>query len=415
MNIRRVVITGLGVVAPNGIGKDEVWKNSVAGKNCIERITKFDVEKFPVKMAGEIKNFVATDFIAARQAHKFDVFTKYAVAASDLAIKDSNIELDNVDKNRFGTYIGNCFGGWTFNDPELRRLHTEGVEEFSPFVGTAWFAAAPQGEITIKNKIKGHSKTIDSGRASGLTAIGYGARTIADGRADLILAGATEAMLTPFTFAAICTEGIEEPAHRISEAGIYKSFDGQRDGWIPGEGAAILLLEEYEHAKKRNAKIYGEIKGFSDITGACHPRFLAEDELGLDYTMSEALDDAELTEYDIDLIMADGLGTMQGDLNEYQAIKKSMSNVYSKIPITVPKTMTGNLYGAAGALDAFWATMSIDKNMVLPTINGNAIDPNFDVNVVDKTMENIKIDNVMVNGRGNGGISVSLVIGAVNN
>jgi 3-oxoacyl-[acyl-carrier-protein] synthase II len=413
--MRRVVITGLGVIAPNGIGKDEVWKNSVEGKNCIDQITKFDTEKFPVKMAGEIRNFVDTDFIPARQAHKFDSFTKYAVAASELALQDSKIDLNKVDKHRFGTYIGNCFGGWTFNDPELRGLVTKGIDEFSPFVGTAWFPAAPQGEITIKNRLKGHSKTFDSGRASGLTAIGYGARAIAEGKVDIILAGATEAMLTPFTFAALCTEGVEEPAHRISGTGIYQAFDRKRNGWVPGEGAAILLLEEYEHAKNRNAKIYGEIKGFSDITGACHPRFLATDELGLDYTISEALDDAELDEYNIDLIMADGLGTKQGDLSEYQAIKKSMSNVYSKIPVTVPKTMTGSLYGAAGALDAFWATMSIESNIALPTINGKEPDPIFDLNLVDKTRKDLEINNVLINGRGNGGICVSLVIGSVSN
>lgn len=413
MNMRRVVITGLGVVAPNGIGKDEVWNNSIEGRNCVAQITKFDTEKFPVKMAGEIRNFNENDFISPRQAHKLDIFTKYAIAASDLAIKDSKIDLDNVDRNRIGTYIGNCFGGWAYIDPELRLLHTKGVSEFSPFVGTTYFPAAPQGEITIKYKLKGHSKTIDSGRASGLTAIGYGARAISQGRADMILAGATEALLTPYTFAAICAEGVEEPAHRISENGIYQPFDKSRNGWVPGEGAAILLLEEYEHAKKRNAKIYGEIKGFSDINGACHPHFLSTDELGLDDTISEALDDAELNEYDIDLIIADGLGTNQGDLNEYQAIKKSMNNVYSKIPITIPKSMIGNLYGAAGALDAFWATMCIEKNIALPTINGKELDPIFDLNIVDKTIKNLDINNVIVNGRGNGGICVSLIIGSV--
>jgi len=413
MNTKRVVITGLGVIAPSGIGKDEVWKNSVAGKNCIDQITKFDVHKCPVKLAGEVRGFVDTDFIPSRQAHKWDVFTKYAVAASDLAIKDSNMDLNQVDKKRFGTYIGNCFGGWTFNDPQLRVLHTKGVDEFSPFVGTAWFPAAPQGEITIKNKLKGHSKTIDSGRASGLAAIGYGARAILQGRADIILAGGTEALMNPFTFAALCTEGIEEPQHRISENGVYQPFDRKRSGWIPGEGAAVLLLEEYEHAKRRNAKIYGEIKGFSDIAGACHPRFLAADELGLDYTMAEALDDAELTQGDIDLIMADGLGTNLGDLSEYQAIKESMGNVYSRVPVTIPKTMTGNLYGAAGALDAFWATMSIEKNIALPTINYEEPDPLMDLNIVGNTQRNIEINNVIINGRGNGGICTSLVIGSV--
>ena len=412
--MRRVVITGLGVIAPNGIGKDEVWKNSVAGKNCVDHITKFDTEKFSVKMAGEVKGFMDTDFIPARQAHKYDIFTKYAVAASDLAIKDSKIDLNAVDKSRFGTYIGNCFGGWTFNDLQLRLLHTKGVDEFSPFVGTAWFPAAPQGEITIKNKIKGHSKTIDSSRASGLTAIGYGARAILQGRADIILAGASEGLMTPFTFAAICTEGVEEPAHRISENGIYQAFDKKRSGWIPGEGAAILLLEEYEHAKKRNAKIYAEIKGFSEIAGACHPRFLADDELGLEYTIAEALTDAELDQSDIDLIVADGLGTIQGDLNEYQAIKKSMSTVYAKIPVTAPKTMTGNLYGAAGALDAFWATMSVENNIALPTINYKEQDPLMDLNIIDSTKRNIEINNVIINGRGNGGICASLAIGSVN-
>lgn len=413
MNAKQVVITGLGVIAPNGIGKKQVWENSVAGKNYIQQITKFAVQDWPAQMAGEVRGFAETDFISSRQAHKLDVFTKYAIAASDLAIKDSDIKLNQMNADRIGVYIGNCFGGWTFNDPQLRLLHTNGIDDFSPFVGTAWFPAAPQGEITIKNKLRGHSKTFDSGRASGLTAIGYGARAVLQGRADIILAGGTEGLINPFTFAALCTEGIEEPRHRIAESGVYQPFDRRRNGWVPGEGAAILVLEEYEHAKRREAKIYGEIKGFSDSTVACHPRFLSGQELGLDYTMTEALADADLSQQQIDLIIADGLGTELGDLWEYRAVKKSLDKVYSTVPVTVPKTMTGNLYGAAGALDAFWAAMSIENNTVLPTLNYEVADPLIELNIVHETQRERTINNVMINGRGNGGICASLVIGSV--
>ena len=409
----RVVITGLGVVAPNGIGKNAVWENSVAGKNCIRPMTRFDVQDWPVQVAGEISEFVETDFIPSRQAHKLDIFTKYALAASDLAIKDSALDWRQVNRERVGVFIGNCFGGWTFNDPQLRLLHTAGVEEFSPFVGTAWFPAAPQGEITIRHKLKGHSKTFDSGRASGLAAIGYGARAIVHGRAELVLAGGTEGLINPFTFAALCTEGIAEPRHRMAENGVYQPFDQQRSGWIPGEGAVLLVLEEYEHAKRREAKIYGEIKGFSEASGACHPRFLSGAEAGLEYTIAAALAEAKLDQRQVDLLIADGLGTELGDLWEYRAVKQSLDQVYSTVPVTVPKTMTGNLYGAAGALDAFWAAMSIEKQTVLPTLHYTQADPLIELNIVGETQSGVKINNVVINGRGNGGICASMVIGAV--
>ncbi|MEH0020314.1 MAG: beta-ketoacyl-[acyl-carrier-protein] synthase family protein [Desulfobacter sp.] len=408
---RRAVITGLGILTPNGNGIDAAWDNLSGGNCAINRITKFDPEDVEGAYAGEVDVNIM-DYIPRRLARKMDPFSAYAIIACQSAMEDAGLELEGTNKDRLGVYVGNTFGGWTFTDPQLRLLHTKGVRGISPFLASAWFPAAPQGQVTIFFQLKGQSKTFDSGRASGLASIGYGARAIQTGRADLMLAGGTEALVTPYIIAACNLEGVADPGHGLAPDGAYKPFDTGRQGWVIGEGAVFLLLEELDHALDRNARIYGEITGLGNVTVPCQPRVLpANGEGGLTRSMTNALKDADLAPGDIDLIMADALGTVQGDLQEAGSINKVFG---STVPVTAPKSMSGNLCGAAGAYDTALAALSMQHNKALPTVNLDQQDPGCDIDIVAGAPRDISVRNVLVNGRGYGGISTSLVISAFN-
>ncbi|KYF95834.1 hypothetical protein BE20_44085 [Sorangium cellulosum] len=407
---RRVVITGIGLVAPNGIGKDAVWGNILAKLPAIGHITKFEPDGFPVGVGGEVSGFDPLDFMPSRLARKLDAFTQYAIAASDMAMKDAELQLDKVDKNRFGVFVGNCFGGWHFAEREIRSLHTQGLRAVSPFQATAWFPAAPQGQISILFGLKGHSKTIVCDRASGLASVGYGARAVAEGRADVVLAGGAEAPLTPLMYLACLTDGvmIREP-DRVPSAS-YRPFDAGRRGIVPGEGAAFLLLEDREHAIRRNARIYAEISGFGMATDACHPAPLPAEELGLSAAMRKALDDGDVAASAVSFVMADGMATRDGDHQEAAAIHEVFGARGRQVPVTAPKSMTGHLYGASGAMDVAIAAMALQRRVVPPTSNLDVWDAQCDLAIATEPMKNRMIEHVLVNGRGSGGINAALVI-----
>lgn len=404
---RRVVITGIGLVCPLGNGKQPAWNQFKNGKSGIRRITKFDTNGFKTHFAGEVM-LESTDYISPRLAKKMDPFSLYALVASDFALKDSKLDLERIDKERIGIYVGNVTGGWTYTEPQLRLLHTQGVRHVSPYLASAWFPAAPQGQTTIFYGFKGYSKTIDCGRASGLACIGYGARAIRSGKCDVLLAGGTEAIVTPFSITACDLESLTEPDHELAEDGCYRPFDQDRNGYVPGEGAVFLVLEELQHAMARDASIYCEITGFGNVNEPCQPRFLQRDiEKGLSRAMTAAIKEANTHPENVDLIMADALGTQWADYSESVAIRKTIS---PDVLVSAPKSMCGNLYGAAGALDTALAALSIKDGCIPPTINIQCPDPQCGLNIVQNEAIQAEPNQVLINGRGSGGVSASLVV-----
>ncbi|MDC3962401.1 beta-ketoacyl-[acyl-carrier-protein] synthase family protein [Polyangium jinanense] len=408
---RRVVITGIGIIAPNGIGKDAVWTSVNESRVALSGITRFDTEGFSSDVAGELRGFDPLDFMNVRLSRKLDPFTQYAIAASQLALKDAELDLARVDKLAFGVYVGNCFGGWAFTDRELRKLHNQGPRELSAFQATAWFPAAPQGQISILLELRGHSKTIVCDRASGLASIGYAARNIAQGKSDLILAGGTEAPITPLIFSACSTDGVL--AKRRRGAGeSYLPFDEKHEGLVLGEGSAFLLLEEREHALRRNAKIYAELHGFAMTSDACHPAPLPAEERGLSVAMREALRDAAVAPEAVSFVMADGMATKEGDYQEAQAIHKVFGERAASVPVTAPKSMFGHLYGAAGAVDVALSALSLQHRVIPPTASLTTLASDCRLDVVTTPRKAEAMDYVLIAGRGSGGTNAAVVIAA---
>lgn len=406
----KVVITGIGIISPLGIGIDAFWKNALKSQSVISKISRFDSSHYKYQYAGQILDFNPEFYLKKRLAKKLDPFTQYALIASQLALDDSGLDLNALDKTRIGVYVSNMFGGWDFTDRELRNLYKEGAGSINPFLATAWFPAAPQGEISIFHGLKGQSKTIDNGKVGGLTSIGYAARAIQTGRVDKVIAGGTEAMINPFMMTACASSSDSDESSQLSVSGNYQPFGLSSDGWVPGEGAAFVVLESFESAHKRNAIIYGEIKGLGHVNEAAPSHVFSLHSEGLCRSMEGALQNAEIDSSEIDLILADAAGTSINDYEESTAIKKLFKR---NIPlVTAPKSMYGHMCGAAGALDIAIAALSIKHQCAIPTMNVTEIDKKHDLNVITTAPHSMVLNTILINARAHGGVNASLVIGS---
>jgi 3-oxoacyl-(acyl-carrier-protein) synthase len=406
---RRVVITGIGLVTPIGIGKDTVWDNVLQGNSGIDWITRFQTEGYPLAFGGEVRGFNADTYMSKRLAKKLDTFTQYAIAASSLAIKDSALDLEIVDKTKVGVYVGTCFAGMDFADQQLRVLHnSQGTHFLSPFQATAWFPAAPQGQITILFGLQGQSKTILCDRASSLANIGYAARTIASGINDVVIAGGTEALITPYAFTACATEGILADTSDKTPSTAYRPFDVSRTGIVPGEGAAMLVLESLDSALSRNASIYAEVTGFSLMTDPVFPNEPTTGS-GLARAMSQCISNAGIKTDAISAIFAEATGTMVGDRTEAEAIHQVFGSMATKIPVTAPKSWTGHLYGASGALDTCLGALAIMHSTIPPLSNCERPDPACALNINGGPISS-RVNSILINNRGSGGVNASLLL-----
>ena len=406
--MRRVVITGMGVVAPSGIGKSDFWKGMKEGVSYVSPISKFDASRYPSRIAGEVKELSIPPIFSNRLLKKLDRFSHLALVAADLALKDGKVELTEEDLNRVGVFMGNALGGWQYAETELRDLYIEGLEGVSPYQATAWFPAAPQGQISIYYGIKGYSKTVISDRASSLMALGYAARTIKKGNADVVLAGGTEAPVTPYALLCCSTHGSlsirnEEPSSA------YRPFDGTRDGFVIGEGAGIVVLEEMEHALKRGAPIYGEIAGYATNCDGYHRIEVDPEGEQLARAIKKALREAQVSVKEVDYICADGSATENGDRSETRAVKKVFGEDAYTIPVSAPKSMIGNLLGASGAVDLITTLLSMEHSLMLPTINCREKDPECDLDYVPLHARSREINTALIHSRGRGGVNTVLV------
>ncbi len=400
--MKKVAVTGIGIVAPPGATKDKFWSNLKSGASFISPITRFDPGAYPSHVAGQVSD-MDTSHLSPRLLKKLDLFSVLALVASEEAFKDAAIDPRKEDPNRMGIFLGNALGGWLYAETELRDLYVQGRDGVSPYMASAWFPAAPQGQVSIHYGIKGYSKTVVADRASALMAVHYAAQVVTDGKLAFALAGATEAPVSPYALLCCSTEGSLSP-------GPYRPFDRERDGFVAGEGAAVLVLEEVESAKRRGAKIYGLITGFGTTCDGTD-RILPDPEgRGLTRAIETALASAGYRPEGISYIAADGLGTQFGDASETEAIKKVFGERARSIPVSAPKSMFGHLLGAAGAVDLVITLLAMRDGIIPPTINYNSPDPDCDLDYVPNRCRIQKIDKAVVISRGRGGVNAVMTV-----
>jgi len=378
MNLKRVVVTGLGALTPIGNTKDEFWDALISGKSGAAPITYFDTEKFKTKFACELKNFNVTDFIDRKDARKMDRFAQYAMVASDEAIVDSNLDLDKVNKLRVGVIWGAGIGGLeTFQNEVLNFASGDGTPRFNPFFIPKMIADIAPGNISIKYGFMGPNYTTVSACASSANAMIDALNYIRLGHCDVIVTGGSEAAV------AIAGMGGFNAMHALSTRNespetASRPFDGTRDGFVLGEGAGAIILEDYDHAVARGAKIYAELVGGGLSSDAHHMTAPHPEGIGVIAVMNNCLENAGMKPEDVDAINTHGTAPPLGDVAELIAIKKVFGNHAKNININSTKSMTGHLLGAAGAVEAIASILSIQYGIVPPTINHTTIDENID-------------------------------------
>ena len=407
--MEKIAITGLGVVSPSGIDKRAFWANIKAGRSMIDKIERFDSSRYPSHIAGQVHELDAYSNVSSRLLKKIDLFAHMALVASELAIQDAGLDLAQENLKRAGVFMGNAIVGWLYAETELRDLYLEGREGVSPFMASAWFPAAPQGQISIHYKIKGYSKTVVADRASSLMAIAYAAKNLIHRKNDFILAGGMEAPVTPYALLCCNTSGILSKDNEHPRSA-YRPFDKDRSGCAIAEGAGVLTLEPGARVKKRKADVYAYITGYGTTTDAVDRIQPSRDGKDLAAAIRIALDDAGLKPADIDYICADGVGTVNGDISETKAIKEVFGPEAEKVPVSAPKSMFGNLLGASGAVDVITAVLAMQNSLIPPTINLENPDPDCDLDYVPNEAREKEIKNALVINRGRGGINSVLVL-----
>ena len=375
--MRRVVVTGMGAITPVGNDIDTMWANMLAGVNGVEKITSFDTSDLKVHLAGTVKNFEPEKYIEKRELRKLDIYCQYAIAAAQQAVDDSGI-LGNINEERFGVYIGAGIGGLHSFVNNVTALNEGGPRKVSPFFIPMMIGNIATGNVAIRFKAKGVSLSVMSACATGTHSIGEAFHAIKDGYADAIIAGGTEAVIAPLTIAgfqnmkALSTNEDPETASR--------PFDKNRDGFVMGEGAGILVLEEYEHAKARGAKIYAEFAGYGNTCDAHHVTAPDPEGAGLARAIKIAMAEAGTTDDDQLYINAHGTSTHLNDLTETMAFKSALGEKAYDANISSTKSMTGHMLGATGAIEAIVSVLTLRDGMIPPTIHLNEQDEELDLN-----------------------------------
>ena len=398
----RVVVTGMGALAPNGNSVPEYWNSLISGKSGIDHISYFDTDNFPVKIAGEISNFNPEDYFERKEVRKLDLFSIYALVACNEAVRMSGLDSYSFDQQRAGVMIGCGIGGINTLLTEHDVLNNSGARRISPFFVTKLIVNIAGGQIAIKWNLKGPNQTVVSACASATDAIGMALRVIQSGMADIMIAGGTEASICDLPLAgfskirALCNEA--DPPQSAS-----RPFDKDRSGFVMGEGAGLLVLETEEHAKSRGATILGELAGYGATNDAYHVTQPAEGGAGAVSAMQLAIKDAKARPENVHYINAHGTSTPFNDKNETSAIKTVFKEYAQNLKISSTKSMTGHLLGASGGIEAIAALKALQEQIIPPTINYNTPDPECDLDYVPNTAQEHKIDFVLSNTFGFGG------------
>lgn len=407
--MRRVVITGLGAVTPIGMGKDEFWKNLEEGKNGIDNITLFDTAQHATKIAGEVKNFVPEDWLDKKEARRADRAVQFAVAAADMAIKDSGIDLESIDKEKFGIYIGSGEGGIGTIADNFDTLFAKGPARVSPFMVPMMLINMPAAYTAIRYGAKGPNMAVVTACAAAIHSMAEAYNTIIRGDADLMLTGGAEAAISPIAVAGFAS--MKALSGRNDDpATASRPFDRDRDGFVIGEGAGLLIFEELEYAKQRGAHIYAEVAGYGSTCDAYHITAPNPDGDGAYRAMAQALNKAGWRPEDVDLINAHGTSTPLNEQMESLAIKKLFGSHTPKLMIQATKSMIGHMLGAAGAAGTIASIMALEKGIVHPTINQYTPDPGCELNTVPNKAVKAEVNKIIINSFGFGGHNGVLAI-----
>jgi 3-oxoacyl-[acyl-carrier-protein] synthase II len=405
---RRVAITGLGIVSPVGIGKREVWNNILAGRSGITRITRFDPSAFSSQIAGEVKGFDVTQFLSPKEARRMDTFIHYGIAASVEAIKDSGLEVTEQNAQRIGVNVGSGIGGLPLIEETAAEYRKSGVRKISPFFIPASIINMISGNVSIMYGFQGPNLAIVTACTTATHCIGESARLIEYGDADVMVAGGAESCISElavggFGAARALSTRNDDPATAS------RPWDIDRDGFVLGEGAGVLVLEEVEHAKARGARIYAEVVGYGMGADAHHMTAPPEDGDGARRCMVNALKNGEINSDEVDYINAHGTSTPLGDVAETLAVKRCFGEHAKRLAVSSTKSMTGHLLGAAGGVEAVFSVLAIADQMAPPTINLLNQDPECDLDYVPNSAREMKIDVVLSNSFGFGGTNGTLV------
>ncbi|RPF42607.1 3-oxoacyl-[acyl-carrier-protein] synthase II [Thermodesulfitimonas autotrophica] len=404
----RVVVTGLGVISPVGTGKEAFWEALVKGRSGVRRITRFDASEFKTQIAAEVGDFDPEAYIDKKEARRMDRFTQFAVAAANLALSDAAIATEALDRDRVGVVLGCGIGGIGTFEEQTRVLVSRGPNRVSPFFVPMMIANMGAGYIAIYHRFYGPNSTVVTACASSNHAIGEAFRIIQRGEADVMLTGGAEAAITPVALAGFCAMKAMSTRNDEPEKAC-RPFDAARDGFVIGEGAAVLVLERLEHALARGARIYAEVAGYGQSCDAYHITAPDPDGAGAAKAMARALADARLRPEEVDYINAHGTSTPLNDKVETMAIKKVFGEFAYRIPVSSTKSMTGHLLGAAGGIEAAACVLSITHGVIPPTINYENPDPECDLDYVPNEARRAQVDVALSNGLGFGGHNATLI------
>jgi 3-oxoacyl-[acyl-carrier-protein] synthase II len=409
---RRVVVTGVGLVSPLGIGTEATWNGLVAGRSGVSAITRFDTTDYPVHIGGEVEGFNPEDWIEAKEVKKFDLFVHYALAASQMALENSGFEITDDNATRVGVVIGSGIGGFPLIERQRDVVRDRGPRKVSPFFIPGAIINMCSGLVSIRTGAKGPNTATCTACSTSAHAIGDALLYIRHGYADAIIAGGSEAVITPLALAGFSSMRALSTRNDEPEKA-SRPWDRDRDGFVIGEGAGIVILEEYEHARRRGAPILAEVLGFGMTADAFHISAPAEDGDGAKRVIRCALDDAGLNPEDVDYINAHGTSTPAGDIVETRALKGVFGDHAKKIMVSSTKSMSGHLLGAAGGFEFGVIVLSMVHGIVPPTINLDNPDPENDLDYVPHTARDAKIDVALTNSFGFGGTNACLAIGRV--
>lgn len=406
---RRVVITGFGVVAPIGIGKDAFWAAAQAGESGVGRPTLIDNPDLPVQVVGEVKGFDPLVAMSKKLIVRTDRNTQFAFVACKEALADAALDLTSEDKSRIGIVLGSNYGGLSYYLDNLVRLHQKGPSFVSAYMAIAWIPSAPVGQLSIFYGTTGYSKTVINDATSGTDAIGVAFRAIRHGEAEVILCGGFEAAIAEAAIAGLATfpdvcRDAPDPATA------FRPFNAERNGVVIGEGGAIFVLEELERAQARGARIYAEVVGFAQTTDAYDLHHFEPSGEQYARAMRLALGVGGLTAEDVSYINADGRATPEGDRTEALAIRTLLGARAATVPVSAPKSMVGNSLAGAGAIDVAFATLAMRDQIIPPTINITRQDPECDIQLVTTARHGTPVDVALIASRGTGGSNSALVL-----
>jgi 3-oxoacyl-(acyl-carrier-protein) synthase len=405
---RRAVITGMGIVAPNGIGVEAYWDATRRGVSGIKRISRFDPSKYPTQFAGEVDNFVVNDFVDQRLVVQTDRWTWFALAAAKMALEDARLDPSTREPYELSVITASGSGGNEFGQKEIQSLWAKGPQFVGAYQSIAWFYAASNGQISIKYGMKGPASVVIAEGAGALDALNYSRRVIRRG-SNVVVSGGTEAPIGPYALVCQLRSGRLSSANSAEYA--YRPFDAHASGFVPGEGGAILIVEELESAQARGApQIYAEIAGHAATNDAYHPNKPSPDPRHYARAMSLAMKDAGVGPDEIDVVFADAAGVPELDALEVQALHQVFGERATGVPVTAPKSMVGRLYSGGAALDVATALLTMRDGVVPPTVNLTTPADGCDLAIVTGEAQPMDVNTVLVGARGFGGFNSAMVL-----